>query len=57
MMIAVGVGLSLGGILALSYYMNMKTPVPEGCESMQAACEGCAITHCYKNPTHQMEGE
>lgn len=57
MMIAVGVGLSLGGILALSYYMNMKTPVPEGCENMQAACEGCAITHCYKNPTHQTEGE
>ncbi len=52
MMIAIGVGITLGGVLALSYYMNMMTPLPEGCESLQAACEGCQMTHCHKHPTH-----
>lgn len=37
-------------ILGFSYYMNSKTPVPEGCENLNAQCNGCSIVSCGMNP-------
>lgn len=42
------------------YLMNKKTPLPEGCEDLQADCEGCHDFACSHNPAHQIkkaEGE
>ncbi|MGB7593967.1 MAG: hypothetical protein WBL80_00200 [Erysipelotrichaceae bacterium] len=44
---------ALGGIYALAYYFNHKTPVPAGCESFKAACNGCSVGSCGNNPSQQ----
>ncbi|MBN2849932.1 MAG: hypothetical protein JXK92_04680 [Erysipelotrichaceae bacterium] len=44
---------ALGGLYALVYYLNHKTPVPAGCESIRAACDGCAIGSCGNHPSQQ----
>ena len=41
----------LGGIVALGYILNKKTPVPEGCENLKENCEGCHITSCINHPS------
>lgn len=44
----------LGGIYALLYYLNHKTPVPEGCENLKAQCKGCQDHSCGNNPEHNL---
>ncbi|MFV0479647.1 MAG: hypothetical protein ACK5LZ_03635 [Anaerorhabdus sp.] len=45
--------LGLAGFYAVAYYLNHKTPVPEGCENLKAECDGCHISSCGNHPTHQ----
>lgn len=44
----------LGGIYALVFYLNHKTPLPKGCENFKAECEGCHDTSCCNNPAHDL---
>lgn len=53
---AVLFALVLGGVFALSYYMNKKTPKPAGCEDLTAECHGCAITSCEHHPNNELKG-
>ena len=58
MVIAILVLIGLGALFGLFYYLNSKTPVPEGCEDLTAECEGCKITSCAHNPVlKQSNGE
>ena len=45
-MMAIVVFIVLACVFGLSYYFNMKTPVPEGCEEERKSCKGCAIANC-----------
>lgn len=45
----------LGGLYALVYYLNHKTPVPEGCEHLKAECEGCHDVSCCNHPVYQQK--
>lgn len=47
----------MGALYALLYYMNHKTPVPEGCEDVKAECNGCRVTSCANHPSHNMDEE
>lgn len=47
----------LGGLYAGAYYLNHKTPVPEGCEDLQAGCTGCKDYSCGHHPSHNIKGE
>ncbi|MCF0115328.1 MAG: hypothetical protein HUJ56_08250 [Erysipelotrichaceae bacterium] len=47
----------LGAIYALGYYLNHKTPVPEGCEDLKSECSGCRITSCEMHPAHDIKGD
>lgn len=51
MLAAVILFVVLGGIVALGYVLNKKTPVPEGCENLKENCEGCRITSCVNHPS------
>ena len=58
MFVAILVLVGLGGMFALFYYFNSKTPVPEGCEDLTAECEGCKVVSCAHNPAMKhSEGE
>ncbi|HIU13355.1 MAG TPA: hypothetical protein IAD15_04725 [Candidatus Fimiplasma intestinipullorum] len=37
------------------YVANKKTPKPEGCENLEAGCEGCQLYDCTHNPVHHEE--
>lgn len=53
---ALGVLLVLGvlaGAYGLLYYVNKKTPEPEGCEEIEHTCSGCQITSCGRHPSHK----
>lgn len=39
-------------IYIVLYFMNKKTPLPEGCENLKADCEGCKDYACTNNPAH-----
>lgn len=54
---AVIFALALAGFYALVYFINHRTPVPEGCENIKADCEGCNITSCGSHPTHDYTEE
>ena len=41
----------LGGIYALCYVLNHRTPVPKGCENLKASCEGCHDFACGNHPS------
>jgi len=41
----------LGSFCGLGYYLNKKTPRPEGCEEISEKCEGCNITSCVNHPS------
>lgn len=45
---------AMGGLYALLYTLNHRTPVPEGCENLKAECDGCHLTSCENNPVHDM---
>ncbi len=38
------------------YFLNHKTPVPEGCEDLTQSCNGCAIASCALHPNQRQEG-
>jgi hypothetical protein len=44
---------ALGGLYALAYYFNHKTPVPAGCENLRAGCESCRTSSCGNHPIQQ----
>lgn len=46
---------ALGGFYALAYYLNQSTPLPEGCEDLQAACAGCTSATCSIKPLNVKE--
>lgn len=43
---AVLIAVVLFALVIVSYYLNKKTPVPEGCENLHPDCKGCGITSC-----------
>lgn len=46
---------ALAAIYALLYYLNHKTPLPEGCENIKAECEGCHDSSCSNHPSQTVE--
>jgi hypothetical protein len=42
---------SLGAFYAVTYALNHKIPVPEGCEELQSTCAGCNIHGCGNHPS------
>lgn len=44
---------AMGGVYAILYFLNHRTPVPKGCENLSVECDGCGITSCAKHPNHQ----
>ncbi|MDO5440042.1 MAG: hypothetical protein Q4F12_00740 [Erysipelotrichaceae bacterium] len=40
----------LASLVVVGYILNAKTPKPEGCENLNAACGDCHITSCINNP-------
>ncbi|NLG82912.1 MAG: hypothetical protein GX490_10430 [Bacilli bacterium] len=36
----------LGAFFAIGWYLNKKTPLPEGCELPSLACEHCMSSTC-----------
>ena len=42
-------------IFIISYVLNKKTPIPEGCEDLDAECETCPVTTCLKNNSKKEE--
>jgi hypothetical protein len=43
----------LGGLYASSYYLNLKTPKPEGCEDLDVSCGSCSISSCGLHPSNK----
>lgn len=37
---------AFAGLYALLYYLNKRTPVPEGCENLTTDCDGCKMVEC-----------
>lgn len=42
----------LAAMYGVVYYLNHKTPAPEGCEDLKAECDGCKISSCGNHPNH-----
>ena len=53
------IALIMGGLYAALYYLNHRTPVPEGCENLKEECSGCSISSCANHPSQSkiIEGE
>lgn len=47
----------LGAFYAVTYTLNRRIPVPEGCEELQATCAGCNIHTCGNHPSSLPKGE
>ncbi|NLA78773.1 MAG: hypothetical protein GX845_04410 [Erysipelothrix sp.] len=47
---------ALGLFYAVLYFLNSKTPIPEGCEELIQNCHGCAISSCGLHPSQREEG-
>lgn len=45
----------LASIVAVGYYLNQKTPRPEGCIDLKETCEGCKIASCIHHPSNRKE--
>lgn len=45
------------GLFIFTYYLNRKTPKPDGCENMDGQCEGCQMTSCSHYIKNNEEGE
>ncbi len=43
----------LASLFGVGYYLNSKTPKPEGCKELTEDCEGCKITSCELNPSRK----
>ena len=43
---------ALGAVFAIGYYLNSKTPKPQGCENFEESCDGCKITSCSHHPVN-----
>lgn len=52
MIMAVLLFAAMAAVYALLYYLNHKTPVPEGCEDLKAQCSGCHDISCQNNPRY-----
>ena len=44
---------ALGAFYALVYYLNHRTPRPQGCEEIDATCGTCSLGHCGNHPSQQ----
>lgn len=45
----------LGAFYALAYFLNQSTPLPEGCEEIEAACSSCSSGTCSVKPKNIKE--
>ena len=54
-MIAVLVFVSLAILFGVTYYLNARTPVPEGCEERKESCRGCQIKACMNRVKEESE--
>ncbi|MCD8574119.1 MAG: hypothetical protein LRY28_01175 [Erysipelotrichaceae bacterium] len=43
----------LGGVYASAYYLNLKTPKPEGCDDVDVSCGSCSISSCGLHPSNK----
>lgn len=48
---------ALASLYGVGYYLNHRTPKPEGCENLSSECEGCGVTSCAKHPSHDQVEE
>ena len=46
---------ALGGFYGLVFFLNHKTPRPEGCEDIEATCSSCSLGHCGNHPSQQIK--
>ena len=44
--LAIGLVVALFLLVVVTYRMNKKTPVPEGCENLHPDCQACGIADC-----------
>lgn len=44
--LAIGLTVGLFLLVVVSYRLNKKTPVPEGCENLHPDCHACGIADC-----------
>lgn len=47
----------LAAFFGLGFYLNSKTPKPEGCENKDLGCEGCSIVTCSNHPVKKEENK
>lgn len=45
----------LGGLYAVVYSLNAKTPIPEGCEELLQACGTCSTGSCGLHPSNRLK--
>jgi len=43
----------LACFFGVGYYLNSRTPKPEGCENITENCEGCKINSCVHHPSRK----
>ena len=55
MIYAIIIFILLASIVAVGYYLNQKTPKPEGCQDLKETCEGCKIASCIHHPSYRKE--
>ncbi len=55
--VAIFYAMIIAGIYAIFYYFNHKTPLPKGCENLNAECDGCKINLCELHPNNRIKEE
>jgi hypothetical protein len=45
----------LGGLYALTYYLNQSTAQPAGCEDIDVQCTTCSSSTCSVKPLYVKE--
>ena len=53
--VAVIIFVALTVIFIVSYRMNKKVPIPEGCEEIDESCFHCSNMLCKHNPNKEKE--
>jgi len=45
----------LGGVYALFFVLNQKTPVPENCKDLLVGCSSCSVGACSHSPVQKVK--